>query len=307
MEETKKKDESYGLLNKSGQPLDLMQTEVLKEILKIKKEETRGLAEQGMKAKDIADKNNFSLDPDTKGKGILQKLIGAMPAIAEVLSKGEYSQSKLRESEIQKNQQTGGGTKGVYEFDPYKGGVNKVGDIPMGSELRNRYADPSELIGERKEASKELFKYKETGKRETEGRVQMASNLDVMEGLLGDMETYIAENPNVFITGINPLGEREFKAILSNYDKVAAIAAGGKQLTKTELDLIRKTRPTILDTGNPKAIAYKFNILKNTIGLAKERLNKGTQYEKQSQEQSQQGWSQDKESRYQELLKNRGK
>lgn len=212
-------------------------------------------------------------------------------------------------SDIQQNQQMQSETKGVYEFDPYKGGINKVGDIPAGSELRNRYADPSELIGERTEASKDLFKYKDTGKRETEGRVQMASNLDVMEGLLTDMETYINENPNVFIKGLNPLAEREFKAILSNYDKVAAIAAGGKQLTQTELKLIRDTRPTLLDTKNSKAIAYKFGILKNTIGLAKERLNKATQYEnkEQPQQNSQQGWTQDKESRYQELLKKRGK
>lgn len=83
-----------------------------------------------------------------------------------------------------------------------------------------------------------------------------------MEGLLTDMETYINENPNVFIKGLNPLAEREFKAILSNYDKVAAIAAGGKQLTQTELKLIRDTRPTLLDTKNSKAIAYKFGILK---------------------------------------------
>lgn len=191
-------------------------------------------------------------------------------------------------SQIQQNQQQGM-NQGVYEFDPYGGGVKKITDVPAGSIVRNRYVDPSELIEQRTEASKDLFKYKETGKRETEGRVQMAVNLDQMDVLLNDMEQYLQKDPDVFIKGLNPLGEREFKAILQNFDKTAAIAAGGKQLTKTELDLIRNTRPTILDTKNPRAIAYKFNILRNTIGLARERLNKGTKYESQSSSQGGQG------------------
>lgn len=84
--------------------LSLLQEAVQKELLKIKTEETRNLANQGYKAEQIAQANNFSLDPNTQGKNVLQKLMSSLPAIAEVLSEGQYSQSKLREAQIQGQQ-----------------------------------------------------------------------------------------------------------------------------------------------------------------------------------------------------------
>lgn len=166
---------------------------------------------------------------------------------------------------------------GFYKFDPTTGQLEQVATLPKGSEVRNRQFSPQE----RGEVAVDVAKQKEELKRESGERVQMATSLDQMDILLGDMEGYLQQNPLAFVKGINPLAEREFKAILQNFDKTAAIAAGGKQLTKTELDLIRNTRPTILDTKNPKAIQYKFNILKNTIAMARDRLNKGTRYEEQ--------------------------
>lgn len=265
--------------------LNLLQEAVQKELLKIKTEETRNLANQGYKAEQIAQANNFSLDPNTQGKNVLQKLMSSLPAIAEVLSEGQYSQSKLREAQIQRQQQMSQ-DKGFYQFNPTTGELEQVATIPKGAEVRNRQISPQERAQAYGEVSKDVATYKENIKRESPERVSMATSLDQMDILLNDMEQYLVKDPNVFVKGLNPLGEREFKAILQNFDKTSAIAAGGKQLTKTELDLIRNTRPTLLDTKNPKAIAYKFNILRSTLGLAKERLNKGTKYEKEkSQEQ----------------------
>jgi len=102
-------------------------------------------------------------------------------------------------------------------------------------------------------------------------KITMGSNLDAMEGLLNDMEVKL-KDPKILLRNLNPFSEREFKAIVDTYDKTAAIAAGGKQLTDTELQLIKKTRPTLLDMNSPKAIEYKINKQREIIQNAKARL-----------------------------------
>lgn len=109
----------------------------------------------------------------------------------------------------------------------------------------------------------------------TAEKITMESGLETMDGLLNDLEAKLTNDPEVLIRGINPFAEREFKAIVDSFDKSAAIAAGGKQLTKTELDLIRKTRPGLLDANSPKAIKYKLDTLRKTIKKAKARLISG--------------------------------
>lgn len=173
--------------------------------------------------------------------------------------------------------------KGVYQFNPYTGELEQVGTVAKGAEVRNVQVSPEEREAIRVGGSKEIAKYKTEIARESPERIQMASNVEAMDNLLNDMEQYLKDNPDVFIKGLNPLAEREFKAITDNYDKVAAIAAGGKQLTRTELNLIRRTRPGLLDTRNIKAIEYKFKILRGIQQRAKERLGRGVKAESKKQ------------------------
>lgn len=152
------------------------------------------------------------------------------------------------------------------------GGAKPGGELievdPMTGQLTEKGKRQLEKI--QLETAKALEKIKP----ETTERIQMGSNLDALGGLLDDMEKAISADPNVFIKGLNPFAVREFKAIMSVYDKTAAIAAGGKQLTRTELNLIRSNRPTLLDFKSPKAIAYKINKQREIILGAKNRLDK---------------------------------
>lgn len=198
---------------------------------------------------------------------IMQFLVGSGPL------KGQLANLKTAQ-EI-----AGGGegqeTKDIYSFDPYTKQIEKTATVPKSAEVYKSFLSPEEKV--------ELAKNLETIKRESPERVTMSSNLDVMDSLLTDMATFLEKDTMVMVKGLNPLAQREFKAIVDNYDKVAAIAAGGKQLTKTELDLIRNTRPTLLDTKNPEAIKRKFNIAKEVLGMARDRLNKSTPREKENE------------------------
>jgi len=151
--------------------------------------------------------------------------------------------------------------------------VTQTGENP-----KNIIATPKPLPGGKGiayfEASvkPEVQKSRESAATVSTEKVQMGSALDSMYKSLNDMETVLTKDPNILLRNMNPFSEREFKAILSNYDKTAAIAAGGKQLTATELNLIRETRPTWLDYNNPKAIAYKIQKQKEIIANAQSRL-----------------------------------
>ena len=134
----------------------------------------------------------------------------------------------------------------VFTVDPLTGNFQQVGMAPKGSRVVS-------------------------APNVTTEKVQMGSALDNMLSSINSMEEKLSD-PNILIRNVNPFGEREFKAILSNFDKEASIAAGGKQLTQTELNLIRETRPGLLDAKSPKAISYKLNKLRATLGDAKARL-----------------------------------
>ena len=106
----------------------------------------------------------------------------------------------------------------------------------------------------------------------TAEKVQAQTAVDSMLESLDEMERMLLEDPTRLIRRNIPFMEREFAAVVDQFDKEAAIAAGGKQLTATELQLIRKTRPTIQDVNSPEAIARKIVKLRE-IGLsAKARL-----------------------------------
>lgn len=137
----------------------------------------------------------------------------------------------------------------VYLVDPATGQLKQVGTTEKGAKVVSTPQPTAE-------------------------KVQMASNLDAMLGSLNDMETKL-KDPKILLRNLNPFAEREFKAILDTYDKTSAIAAGGKQLTQTELNLIRKTRPTLLDFSNPEAIKYKLNKQREIIQNARARLSGG--------------------------------
>lgn len=109
----------------------------------------------------------------------------------------------------------------------------------------------------------------------TTERIQMGSALDSMANSIDAMEAKITKDPTALVKSKIPFVEREFKAILDAFDKESAIAAGGKQLTETELALIRNTRPTMQDMFDPKAISYKLNKLRQVVANAKGRLGSG--------------------------------
>ena len=138
----------------------------------------------------------------------------------------------------------------VYLVDPVSGETRQVATTPKGAKTVRGQAPTTE-------------------------KIQMGTYLDSMEESIDSMEEKL-KDPNIMLRGLlNPLGEREFKAILASFDKEAAIAAGGKQLTKTELDLIRSTRPTIWDIKSPEAIARKIKKLRGIVKDAKSRLGAG--------------------------------
>jgi len=138
----------------------------------------------------------------------------------------------------------------VYLVDPITGETKQVATTPKGAKTIR-------------------------GQVPTTEKIQMGTYLDSMEESIDAMEEKL-KDPNIMLRGLlNPLGERDFKAILASFDKEAAIAAGGKQLTKTELDLIRSTRPTIWDIKSPEAIARKIRKLRSIVTGAKSRLGEG--------------------------------
>jgi hypothetical protein len=106
----------------------------------------------------------------------------------------------------------------------------------------------------------------------TPERVQAQSAVDSMLQSLDTMEQMLAEDPSRLVRSNIPFMEREFKAVIDQFDKEAAIAAGGKQLTETELNLIRRTRPTIQDVNSPEAIKRKIAKLRQIGVNAKARL-----------------------------------
>jgi len=103
-------------------------------------------------------------------------------------------------------------------------------------------------------------------------RIQAASAIDSMLQSLDDMERMLTERPERLLTSQIPFLEREFAAVRDQFDKEAAIASGGKQLTATELNLIRRTRPTLQDLFSPGAIAIKINKLRQIGQNAKARF-----------------------------------
>lgn len=113
---------------------------------------------------------------------------------------------------------------------------------------------------------------------QTPERAQTISALETMGSLLNDMQSMLKESPYRVMTG-NILGvnafDRQANAIFRQYDKTAAIAAGGKQLTQTELGLIASNRPTVADAGDPQAMAYKMNNLRMILTKAHDRLTRG--------------------------------
>ena len=176
----------------------------------------------------------------------------------------------LAEGKITETEETGAGT---FEGTPF--GVVGKRFKPITTQTPVYLVDPT--TGQLKQVgtTEKGAKIVATPQPTTE-KVQMGSNLDAMLGSLNDMEQKL-KDPKILLRNLNPFAEREFKAILDTYDKTAAIAAGGKQLTQTELNLIKKTRPTLLDFSNPKAIAYKINKQREIIQNARARLGGGTQ------------------------------
>ena len=151
--------------------------------------------------------------------------------------------------------------------------ISRTGEDP-----KNVLATPKPLPGGKGIAyfeaglKPEIQKARESAATISTEKVQMGSALDSMLKSLDDMNAELTKDPNILLRNINPFTEREFKAILANYDKTAAIAAGGKQLTVTELNLIKQTRPTWLDYNSPRAIAYKINKQQEIIQNAQARL-----------------------------------
>ena len=113
---------------------------------------------------------------------------------------------------------------------------------------------------------------------QTPERAQTISALETMDSLLTDMETILTENParvaSANMWGVN-LFDRKANAIFRQYDKTAAIAAGGKQLTQTELGLIASNRPTVADIVSPEAMKYKMTNLRTILRKSHGRLTRG--------------------------------
>jgi hypothetical protein len=113
---------------------------------------------------------------------------------------------------------------------------------------------------------------------QTPERANTISALETMGTLLTDMQNMLSENPGRVVSG-NVIGvnlfDRKANAIFRQYDKTAAIAAGGKQLTQTELALIASNRPTVADVGDPAAMQYKMNNLMTILQKAHDRLVRG--------------------------------
>lgn len=113
---------------------------------------------------------------------------------------------------------------------------------------------------------------------QTPERANTISALETMDTLLTDMDTLLTEAPGRVVSG-NVLGlnlfDRKSNAIFRQYDKTAAIASGGKQLTQTELALIASNRPTVADVGDPAAMQYKMENLRKVLRSAHNRLTRG--------------------------------
>lgn len=109
----------------------------------------------------------------------------------------------------------------------------------------------------------------------TPEKAQALSALDSMIASIDAMESALQVDPNHLIKSRIPFMDRDFRAITDQFDKEAAIAAGGKQLTQTELNLIRSTRPTVQDVKSPEAIQRKIAKLRAIAANAKSRLETG--------------------------------
>lgn len=113
---------------------------------------------------------------------------------------------------------------------------------------------------------------------QTPERANTISALETMGSLLSDMENLLTKAPARVASGNIPVVnwfDRQANAIFRLYDKTAAIAAGGKQLTQTELALIASNRPTVADAMDPQAMQYKMNKLKEVLVAAHNRLTRG--------------------------------
>ena len=109
----------------------------------------------------------------------------------------------------------------------------------------------------------------------TTEKAQAFSALDSMMGSIDAMEQALQADPGHLVRSRIPFMDRDYRAITDQFDKEAAIAAGGKQLTTTELNLIRSTRPTLEDIKSPEAIARKIAKLREIATNAKSRLETG--------------------------------
>ena len=230
-------------------------------------------------------------------KALTRELIKltAMEKVKDKYAKEQQEQKSLLEGKIQETTETSEGTfegtgtsfdalgktkryksikqeTPVYLVDPVSGETRQVATTPKGAKTVRGQAPTTE-------------------------KIQMGTYLNSMEESIDAMEEKL-KDPNIMLRGLlNPLGEREFKAILASFDKEAAIAAGGKQLTKTELDLIRSTRPTIWDIKSPDAIARKIKKLRVIVKDAKSRLGAGSGVSGQANEE---------DTEYQSYLKSIG-
>lgn len=141
----------------------------------------------------------------------------------------------------------------------------------FGSRERARQEARAETLPLREEEAARIARAKVQAAPGPE-RVQAETAIDSMLQSLDDMEQFLTEDPTRLLKVNIPFAEREFAAIMNQFDKEAAIAAGGKQLTTTELNLIRQTRPTIQDFRDPAAIRRKLTKLRQIGQTAQARL-----------------------------------
>ena len=166
-----------------------------------------------------------------------------------------------------------GGGVNVFAFDPNTGTVAPAEGgqgLARGSRIMPTRTTPDVA----REMSQARAEGTALGQRETPERAQAASAIDSMLASLDSMEQLITEDPSRLATSKIPFMEREFAAVMNQFDKEAAIAAGGKQLTTTELNLIRNTRPTMQDMFDPGAIQLKIDKLRSIGRNAQSRLSR---------------------------------
>lgn len=165
--------------------------------------------------------------------------------------------------------------KPLIVFDPntgkyYNMNGEEVTSIPRGSPTRNLPLRPETV----EPISAARARGTASGQRETPERAQAATAIDSMLDSIDQMEQFLTEDPTRLAKSKLPFTEREFAAIIDQFDKEAAIAAGGKQLTQTELTLIRRTRPTVQDMFSPEAIQRKVSKLRQIGQAARARLQR---------------------------------